>query len=461
MSVARRLISSFGASILGPVVTILVQLINVPVMLRFWGPELYGEWLVLSAIPTYLMLTDMGFGSVAGSDMTIRVNAGDRAGAIETFQSIMTLVLMATAAIALALAVLFLLIPVHSLLHFTALSGAEARDTLLLLSINCLVMLQWGVIMAGYRCTGRYALGMFYVNCIRIVESASFFVLLFSRARPTQLAAVMLLVSLLGTAWLVFQHYRRIPWLPFGFRFAQSTRIRELAQPAFAFMAFPACAAISIQGMTLAIGLILGPIAVAVFNPMRTLSRVALQLTDAVKNSVWPELSAAFGRNDWILARRLHRMAFQLSMLLAIATLMLLALGGPRVFMLWTHGRLHFDAATFDILLLVVLANSAWNASSSVALSANRHERMSMFYLAFSVASIVIADVLLPRVGLCGAALALLFADLGMSLVVIRISNRLLSDPLPDFVRGCFDFTQFKLYAVQIVSRRFVQKGGS
>jgi hypothetical protein len=81
LSVARRLISSFGATILGPAVTVLVQLVNVPVMLRFWGPELYGEWLLLSAIPTYLLLTDMGFGNVAGSDMTIRVNAGDREGA--------------------------------------------------------------------------------------------------------------------------------------------------------------------------------------------------------------------------------------------------------------------------------------------------------------------------------------------------------------------------------------------
>ena len=455
MSVARRLISSFGATILGSVVTVLVQLINVPVMLRFWGPELYGEWLVLSAIPTYLLLTDMGFGNVAGSDMTIRVNADDREGAVETFQSTMALVLLSTAAIAVLLAVFFLLVPIHRALHLTALSPAEARNTLALLSVNCLVMLQWSVIGSGYRCSGRYALCMLYVNCIRIVEGASFFVLLFSRARPPQLAAVMLVVSLLGTAWMVFQHRRRIPWLPFGFRFARKARIRKLARPAFAFMAFPTCAAIGNQGMTLVIGLMLGPIAVAVFNPMRTLSRIALQLTDAIKNSIWPELSAAFGRKDWDLARRLHRSAFQLSMLLATVTLVLLAIAGPRIFVLWTHGQLHFDLATFDILLLAGLANSIWNASSSVALSLNRHERMSMLYLAFSVASIVMACFLLPRVGLRGAAIAMFFSDACMSLVVVQISNRLLSDPLPTFLRACFDFTQFKFFFGRIIGQRF------
>jgi O-antigen/teichoic acid export membrane protein len=401
------------------------------------------------------MLTDMGFGNVAGSDMTIRVNAGDREGAIETFQSTMALVLLATTVLVLVLVALFLVVPVHSVLHLTALSALEARDTLALLSINCLVMLQWSVIGAGYRCCGRYALVMLYVNCIRIVEGCSFFVLLFTRARPPQLAALMLLVSLLGTGWLILQHYRRIPWLPYGFHFARRSRIRELAKPAVAFMAFPACAAIGTQGITLAVGAILGPIAVAIFNPMRTLARVALQLTDAIKNSVWQELSAAYGRKDWDLARRLHRSAFQLSMLLASTTLILLALAGPRVFLLWTRGRLHFDVTAFNILLLGVLANSIWNASSSVALSANRHERMSVLYMVFSISSVIIACFLLPRTGLSGAAFAMLLADVGMSFVVIRVSTSLLSEPVSDFMSACFDFSQLKQSLSRVIKQRF------
>jgi O-antigen/teichoic acid export membrane protein len=146
-------------------------------------------------------------------------------------------------------------------------------------------------------------------------------------------------------------------------------------------------------------------------------------------------------------------------MLFASGTLIALALAGPRVFVLWTHGRLHFDAATFDILLLGVLANSVWNASSSVALSANRHERISIFYLVFSIASIAIACLLLPVVGLRGAALAMLLADTGMALVVVRSSNRLLSDPTPAFVRACFDFTQLKLMYARVRARQSSSAG--
>src|SRR5579863_7074061 len=85
--VARRLVRGFGAAALGPIVTTIVQLVSVPVLLHYWGTVKYGDWLLLSAIPSYLTLSDLGFGDASGSDMTMRVASGDRQGALETFQS--------------------------------------------------------------------------------------------------------------------------------------------------------------------------------------------------------------------------------------------------------------------------------------------------------------------------------------------------------------------------------------
>src|SRR6266478_3684793 len=75
---SQRLLRAIGATALYPIVTAVIQLVSVPIFLRFWGPRLYGEWLLLSTLPSYLSLSDMGFASVAGNDMTMRVAAGDR-----------------------------------------------------------------------------------------------------------------------------------------------------------------------------------------------------------------------------------------------------------------------------------------------------------------------------------------------------------------------------------------------
>src|ERR1700676_1377462 len=83
----RRLLHGLGANSLNPIVAAAIQLGSVPLLLHAWGVAKYGDWLILSAIPSYLSLSDIGFGDASGSDMTMRVAAGDRKGGVETFQS--------------------------------------------------------------------------------------------------------------------------------------------------------------------------------------------------------------------------------------------------------------------------------------------------------------------------------------------------------------------------------------
>lgn len=438
MTVARRVLQSFGASVLGPAVTVLVQLINVPFMLHLWGQELFGEWLMLSAIPTYLLLSDLGFGNVAGSAMTMRVHAGDREGAASIFQTTFAVVSSTTLLLALLSAGLIYVLPLHSIFHLHAMSASEARMTLLLLSLNSLLLLQWSVLMAAYRAAERYAVGMLYVNLLRVLEGLGVFYVLFTHGRPSALAGYMFAVTVIGTVLIAVQQRRFAPWLPLGWKQARLQQVRELLRPAIAFMGFPVCAAISTQGMTLVVGLVLGPAAVALFNPMRTLARIPLQLTDAIKNSIWAELSAAFGRGDLELARRMHRGAVQATLLISMALVALLWPTGRTIFAFWTHGRVSMDVAAFHLLLIAVFANSVWNTSASVAVSVNRHERVSISYLILSTVSLFVAFVLCHPLGLRGVALGMFLADACMCFVVLRVSNQILGDPLASFLQACF-----------------------
>src|SRR5712664_3378586 len=126
--------TGIAGTVLGPVVTAIVQIVSVPVFLHFWGVKLYGEWLILSAIPTYLMLSDMGFGSVAGNDMTMRVAAGDRDGALETFQSTWALMLMTSALIEIVVVGVIWVLPLTRWLNLSALGAPEVRLILILFS---------------------------------------------------------------------------------------------------------------------------------------------------------------------------------------------------------------------------------------------------------------------------------------------------------------------------------------
>jgi hypothetical protein len=59
--IIRRLLRGFGAQGLVQGVQLFVRLAEVPLLLSCWGAQLYGEWLMLSAIPLCLSVCDGGF----------------------------------------------------------------------------------------------------------------------------------------------------------------------------------------------------------------------------------------------------------------------------------------------------------------------------------------------------------------------------------------------------------------
>jgi O-antigen/teichoic acid export membrane protein len=416
-------------------VTLLVQVVSVPLFLHYWGAALYGAWLMMSAVPAYLSMSDMGFGSVAGNDMALRVAAGDFSGALETFQSTWIFVLgVSLIAGGLACGVI-VATPLGSWLQST-LPAREARLILILFCLYAMGILQASILLSGFRSDGQYALGALATNLIRFLESGASLALLIWHSGPLRVALALALIRSVATLLVAILLTYKLRWIRFGYGHATWVRIKELGRPALAFMAFPAGNATSIQGMTVLIGVLMGPIAVATFGPMRTLSRFPYQVIDAVKNAVWPELSSAYGARNWELARKLHRSSCQAAFWFALSAVSGLVFAGPYIFRLWTRGRLTMNVPCFDMLLLVVVASSFWNTSSAVSLAANRHEMLAMQYLAGTSGALLLGYVMVGRFGLSGAALALLLCDIWMSCFVIRASNRLLDDHTTEFFRS-------------------------
>src|SRR3984893_6799806 len=142
--VGARLLRGLGATALGPIVTAFIQLGAVPLLLHSWGVAKYGDWLILSAIPSYLGLSDLGFGDASGSDMTMRVAAGDRKGAIETFQSSWVLLSVVSVIVGLVAAIAVWHVPWHHWVKLTSLSDVQASAVVLVLGAYLLMSQQSG-----------------------------------------------------------------------------------------------------------------------------------------------------------------------------------------------------------------------------------------------------------------------------------------------------------------------------
>ena len=327
-SLKRRLIAGFGANTFSRLSTTLTQIFSVPVFLSHWGVHLYGEWILLNTIPSYLGLSDVGFGSVAGNEMTMLAAAQDFDQALVVFQSVWVLTTVITSLLGLLLIATVWLLPLGAWLNMHAISGPDARLIVLLLGLAVLLGMQETLFQAAFRCVGKYPLGTMAKSLVVLAAFLSTMIGVGLHLTPVPVTVLYVVVNAVGVVALWFLLRREVPWIRFGIRHAQWAVIRRLTGPALSYMSFPLVNALNFQGILVVIGYVLGPIAVVTFNTARTISRSAAQGMNLINNSIWPEMSAAFGVGAMDIARMLHRRACQISLFLCLGITLGVAFSG-------------------------------------------------------------------------------------------------------------------------------------
>lgn len=409
----RRWRYGFGASLYGQAVIIIAQLLGVPILLHYWGSQLYGEWLVVSAVPTYLSMTDLGFSQSAANDMTQKVARHDETGALAVFQSLGALVAGAAAlGLCISLAAVALL-PFHRWMHFRTISSSDVRVILALLATEILVRLLDGVAHAGYRATGDYALHLAIYYTVFLAQTIAVWAAAAAGLGPVVAAAGILGVRIAATPFIAWLLLRRHPWLSFGIRRANRGTLQELAKPAVANLSMPLAQALNIQGMVLVIATVLGPISVVIFSTLRTLARLAYQAVLTVSNAAEPEFAAAFGAGETGLLGRLYIHVTRLGFWLAAGALVILAFLGSTILEIWTRGHVPMERGVFDLLLLNAVAAAFWYSALTVLKAANLHLRATGLYALASAVSVALAAFLLrssPRLALVALSLLLIHA---------------------------------------------------
>ena len=430
----KRIINGLGANSITQVINISLQVLSLPLFLKFWGVHLYGEWLILSTIPAYLAMAEIGFLTVAGNSMTIALAKSNVSLALEIFQNTWVFICFICLVIFVGLS-FSALIPINILLNINLISNKFTILIIIFLGFGVICNLQTYLIYAALRAEGRYALGVWINNIFRIIELISLVSGLYMGLQPIDIALITSLCKLLNLiiAYLIIKKLNN--WLVYGVKSVSFEKIKEMVSPSLAFMAFPIGNAMKNQGMINIVGVMLGPIAVVSFTAMRTLINSISQAMAMINNTIWPELSKAFGSGDIILARKLNRSACKLSIYISLILIGLLSIYGEDIVLVWSGGKVDFQKSFFNIMLIGMIINSIWYTASVVLASNNQHKKMAVIFLFGSVFTLVLAWAIVPLIGIEGSAISLLSADVLMVLYVVPVALKLTNDNIKDFIK--------------------------
>jgi O-antigen/teichoic acid export membrane protein len=416
MSLRKRLVNNGLASAGSIAWSALAQLISVPILTYVWGLERYGEWLMLITIPTYFALSDMGFTAAATSDMTMANARGDKNSVLATFQSVWVLVVLSS------LTILVLASPL--LLYST--DGGNAGSSwwqrhgsaLFLLIVYSAAVLCSRVVLAGFRSTGNYALGTMIYDAIQFLEAGFALIAAYFGADFVVCASIYAATRALNFIVSYIVLVKFTPWLRIGVGYASFGEVKRLVSPAFAALAIPTALSINLQGTLLIAGYMIGPTAVALLGPVRTASRITIQIIGVVNRSSMPEFSSAAAKSDKNAISKIIAMNIRSVVFLLIPGALVFAILGGHFISMWSLGKIVPTTLFVSIISLSMLIHGVWYFASNLLVSTNEHGRFGRALLPASLLGMAMGLFLSRYFGLNGLALSLVFSEL-VALVIL------------------------------------------
>lgn len=426
LGIRERLLKGIGAQGFSQVVQIFIRLAEVTLLLSFWGMQLYGEWLMLSAIPIYFGIGDGGFAGAACREMTMRSGAGNRRGTLAVFQSTWVLLIAVSMATSFLVFGFVQVAPLKAWLGFSSITAFEIKITLFLLVVYVLIGFQGGLLNGGFWVAGRYSKGMYLIAITQLLEFGGLAAAVTLGGGPVQAAFGLLFGRLFGTGFMWMGQRRISPWLRHGISQASFSELQRLTVPALASLAFPLGNALNIQGIRLVVGIILGPSAVALFVPLRTLSRLVMQPANIINRLIEPEMALTYGAKDNSLFQRLFVRSCQLVIWGCFGACFLVGPGAHWIFPAWTDGKVTMHWPSYLVLLSGVLINSIWYTALMVPYAINRHGRIAFSYaLVYGIAAFGLGFIGATTMGLSGVALVLLTVEAAMAVIVLHASLKI------------------------------------
>jgi O-antigen/teichoic acid export membrane protein len=290
-----------------------------------------------------------------------------------------------------------------------------------LLSAEVLVKLIDGANHAGFRASGAYPFHVSIHYTTLLLQHCGVWFLAGIGFGPIAAAAGILAVRIVVTPIVAVLLVRRHPWLRYGLAHARVSELRRLAKPALANVGLPLAQALNIQGMVLAVGAVLGPLAVVTFSTLRTLTRLALQCVFTVSHAAEPELATAYGAGNEVLLRRLYEQVVRAGLWLALSVAVALSLGGDWIVATWTHGKVAMNSALFHWLLATAVAGPLWYGGLIVLKAANLHVRAAHIYALSAGFAVALAYAAMAETGqLETAGMTLLLIDVAMAAYTLR-----------------------------------------
>ena len=416
MSTATRLVSGSAASWATICVTLVSQIALVPLYLSHWSIETYGVWIAISSMVTLLTILDFGHQTFLEFEF-LRFGVANRQLLSKTLWSG---VLFGIGVSTFQLIIIIILITSKLLYH--VLDIPDTTYSPLVHDAGIILLLQGVTWLFSYSIPGLLgrALSSFgYYPRIAWWNAAISMLIAASSAIAVVLGAGILMTAIVNAIITVlfsipFYHdifsklqEEKIWWKTPSFQLGGRNFYLSLALSAKIVLDN-----LRQQGVRLILTPIVGLVNLAVFSTTRTGANFMMQGLNTITNPLMPDLMRFLHMRDQVRSEAAFGIVWIAIVIFMAPSLVIIQIFIEPLFSVWTHHKILVSPLLFGLLSFIVLIY-AW-AQPAIAVVRGNNMLKQQFTLSFVTAVILVVCVLslVPKFGIIGAGVALLFSEI-------------------------------------------------
>jgi O-antigen/teichoic acid export membrane protein len=435
----QRFVHNFAAHGFGQVVNIVAQIVSVPAFLHYWSTPEYGEWLVITSIPSLLWTLDNGLSGLAANRMTVASGAGDWKTANSVFRSVVIIQGGLSVVILLGAAAVCALGNVSTMFGFDRQRGLaaphagwlmtprQASAVLFIMIVYMLLGYCLGLLRAIYRARALEARGVAISNLGRLTDFLATIGVLVCHGHALAMALGLVASMSFWVIFGIFDARRRCPEIRLRFSRGAPVQFRLMMVDGLPVMAGTAAGAFFLQGYPLIVNAVLGPVAVVTLTAIRAASRTMLQLTGMVSNASSSEMARSYGSRDWDGYLRLLKVLAAVTVWTSLGVGVVLTVAGPWLIAKWTSGHVVVNHTIMLLFAISVACQSGWSACGSILFSTNMHHAYNYANFFLTLAGLAAADVMVRYAGFTGIPLVMMIVDLALLAIALGLLRAKLS----------------------------------
>jgi O-antigen/teichoic acid export membrane protein len=408
----RRAALTAVASMLAKLVSVGTALISIPLTLHYLGAERFGLWMTISSLVALMAFADFGIANGVLNKVADAHGRDDRAAIRGAISSGLAILTAASAALAAAFGLVYAFVDWPAVFNVqTAQARAEAGPALaafvlcyaatipLVVVQRAQMGLQQGFLASLWQCAGS------------LCGLAAVLIAIHLQAGLPWLVVALIGAPLLAAALNTAHFFARAqPGLRPSRGSVSSDACRAVASTGALFFFLQLAAAVAYASDNVIIAQLLGAEAVATYAVPEKLFALLSLIVAMSLGPLWPAYGEAISRGDSMWVRQTLKRSLTLALAVAGVGALVLVLFGDVLIRVWVQ-----DAVTpaFGVLLALGVWKLVEAGGLSLAMFLNGAQVMR-FQLWCSLATVVVAITLkltlVPRLGVAGAAWAMVIA---------------------------------------------------